>query len=675
MDGSQQQGGGGGRPYRSHLRPACIPCRRRKSRCQTAADNTACVTCLAHQTECYFPEDSQTSESPEPARRRRRRAEPRASVEASGLTPVRAGVRATASFHGGAKANTSASMAGSRSTAMGRQASIPVSNAPPISVAAMSRPGQGYHDRVEGSAMALGSDDDQHLNLHIVGPATTNDSQVLSTYLSGIAGATRSTRMIVPEPASCSRPVLFTEVQKRPVGVILNRSPSAEKLEIIEKLLEPHNEAVIDEYFKKVNICLPLLDEASFRRQYHEDKTRISPALLACLYAHTIIYWQSSPTLSRYRCPESRFIWNLASEAIYSELHLSPGMSIIKAILLNIGGRPTTSLIGNGVLLGSAVSMAHSLGLNHNPLPWQIPQAEKYLRMKIWWSVLVHDRWTSLAHGTPPHIHKAQYDVPPPTIEYLRQSSTEANSSRFEITARVFISLVALSEVLGLFLQYVYSVRRERLTTTDLELALNQWTEKLEGPCRRIVLHGSHLEINGAANLRLAYLTAKLLLQRIQLEAEKQTDGVNEEQIMNRYSAARMTSEEMLMLIQDFQKDHLGDFWMAVSSFAFPSAVNFLLRCALETENTPEGLVQSHSFKIAYDLIAALRSHQEQHKWDLGDICIAQHAEIVEKILAGVAPDEQGGNSSSLDLQEFDASILDHVFPSIWDPLQNAFTW
>jgi hypothetical protein len=54
--------------------------------------------------------------------------------------------------------------------------------------------------------------------------------------------------MIVPEPASCSRPVLFTEVQKRPVGVILNRSPSAEKLEIIEKLLEPHSEAVIDEF-------------------------------------------------------------------------------------------------------------------------------------------------------------------------------------------------------------------------------------------------------------------------------------------------------------------------------------------------------------------------------------------------------------------------------------------
>lgn len=68
-------------------------------------------------------------------------------------------------------------------------------------------------------------------------------------------------------------------------------------------------------------------------------------------------------------------------------------MSIITAILLNIGGRPTTSLIGNGVLLGSAISMAHSLGLNQNPLPWNIAQSEKHLRMKIWWALLIQDRW------------------------------------------------------------------------------------------------------------------------------------------------------------------------------------------------------------------------------------------------------------------------------------------
>ena len=146
-------------------------------------------------------------------------------------------------------------------------------------------------------------------------------------------------------------------------------------------------------YFSKVNRCLPLVDETSFRRQYRENKDRISPALLSSLYAHTITFWRSSPVLSQHRRPDSRFIWNLANGATYSELYLSPGMSIIEAILLNVGGRPTTSLIGNSVLLGSAVAMANSLGLNHNPVPWEIPQSEKNLRMKIWWVLIVLDKW------------------------------------------------------------------------------------------------------------------------------------------------------------------------------------------------------------------------------------------------------------------------------------------
>lgn len=49
----------------------------------------------------------------------------------------------------------------------------------------------------------------------------------------------RSTRMVIPESAGRSRPVLFTMVQKRPLDVAVNRSPSAEKLEVMEKLVEP----------------------------------------------------------------------------------------------------------------------------------------------------------------------------------------------------------------------------------------------------------------------------------------------------------------------------------------------------------------------------------------------------------------------------------------------------
>lgn len=94
--------------------------------------------------------------------------------------------------------------------------------------------------------MEFGSADDHALNLHIVGPAVTKDNQVLSDYLTAIPGATLGTRMVVPVPASRSRTILFTKVQKRPVGIAVNRSPSAEKLELIEKLLEPYAADVID---------------------------------------------------------------------------------------------------------------------------------------------------------------------------------------------------------------------------------------------------------------------------------------------------------------------------------------------------------------------------------------------------------------------------------------------
>ncbi|KAK7418187.1 hypothetical protein QQZ08_011340 [Neonectria magnoliae] len=348
-------------------------------------------------------------------------------------------------------------------------------------------------------------------------------------------------------------------------------------------------------------------------------------------------------------------------------------MSIIEAILLNVGGRPTTSLIGNGVLLGSAVAMAHSLGLHHNPIPWEIPQSEKYLRMKIWWALWVHDKWTSLAHGTPPHISRTQFNVPKPSLEYLCESGSAEDKKQ---KASVFVALVGLTDVLDSNLRHIYHFEPgEPRNTTHLELALNNWVESLDDKIRRIIIRGTSLEIPGAANLRLAYLNVRLLLERIKLEADKQLYETQDSRLLNRYIQARRTSEEILILTQELQSEQLADFWLPSGSFAFPATVSFLLRCALETENSPSGLAQSSSLRIASNLISALRFHKEKNSWDLGDICLAQHAEIVEKVLAMV-PTEDPGLDGSLDLQDFimpDVSVIDQYFPSLWDPLQSAW--
>ncbi|KAJ5576098.1 Transcription factor [Penicillium sp. DV-2018c] len=318
-------------------------------------------------------------------------------------------------------------------------------------------PGQNGQD----TPLSLEADDD---NPHILGPAVSGDNHVLADYLSNIPGGQGMREIRPVEPGSSSSPVIFTKVQKRPLGLLVGSSPAVEKLHTIEKLVEPFGPHLID------------------------------------------------------LCPDVRFVWNLAIEAACAELHASPGISTIKAILLDVGGRPTTSMIGNGVRLGSAVALCHSLGLNRNPSPWDIPSAEKHLRMKIWWSILLHDRCrSSLAYGTPPHIKRSHYDVPLPIPDYL--SDWDQNSH----PNAVFIELMNLTDVLDCCLEHVYSIRSAQVPPRNLELELNKWIDSLTGDVRKIIIRGSNLDIPGASNLRLAYLAIRLLLRRIDLDRERQS--------------------------------------------------------------------------------------------------------------------------------------------------------
>lgn len=279
----------------------------------------------------------------------------------------------------------------------------------------------------------------------------------------------------------------------------------------------------------------------------------------------------------------------------------------------------------------------------------------------------------SLAQGTPPHLSKTRCDVPSPSLEYLCEEFASEHDKK---VASIFVALVGLTEVLDLHLKHIYEFcTDETRNTTHLELALNHWVETLDDTIRRIIVRGTNLEIPGAANLRLSYLTVRLLLQRIELEKDKRIYDPLDSRLLNRYIQARRTSEDILILTQELQEEQLADFWLPGSAFAFPATVSFLLRCALETENSPTGLAQSSSLKIAIDLISVLRTHQEKNGWDLSDICLAQHADTVDKVLS-LIPAQEAGNDTTLDLQDFimpDASFIDQFYPSLWDPLQSAW--
>ncbi|ETN44978.1 uncharacterized protein HMPREF1541_09854 [Cyphellophora europaea CBS 101466] len=541
-----------------------------------------------------------------------------------------------------------------------------------------TEPTPGY-SIVGGNGTLDETEDD---NVHVVGPVLANDNEVLEPYLSAIPEAGRYRKSICTDSSRMARPVLFTTMSRRPLGVTKNQTLSAAKCEVIEKLLEPHCQAIVQRYLEQANICMPMFDAAQLLDVYTNEKEKISPALLANLYANALIYWRVSPTAllptdSLSKCPDGRFVWVQAHEALHSETFLAPGISTVMALLLNIGGRPSTSPFNNAGMMGTAVALAHALGLNRDPSKWQLHNAEKDMRVRIWWQVVLQDRWCSLSYGTPPQIRSSQYDVALPTIE--------AVSARPEglPSATIYITLLTLTEELGYLLEHVYDLRSSPSTVTVdgstdvLERRLGSWKDQLSGDMRAIVLRGMRLEIAGAANLRLAYLATELLLCRISLDLDKET---TDSQLAGNYHhiRARRAAEDIVNFIHSLKETHICGFWMPQHGASLTSATAFILRVAVRSISAGDYVDGNASLNMAIRMMGTLRHFQEIFRWDIADHCIAQYGELVDRMasMRHIGDSTQNSHRASM-MSTTDSFVahsidlpsleLDSMFPSLWD--------
>lgn len=193
-----------GRPYRSHLHPACFACKKRRSRCRTQNSSQVCMMCQTHGTDCIFPRPDEVPVSP----RKRQRVSHRRPPSTQPADPATTHTRPSSLVD------------------------------PPQTT--------GDDHRVEdlpnlvGIVTEAGND-----SSHIVSPAVAGDNDILESYLSAIPAA-RSRCLARTSSASNRplRPVRFNVVPRRPLGVAANQSPAASKCEVIEKYMDPN----IDEY-------------------------------------------------------------------------------------------------------------------------------------------------------------------------------------------------------------------------------------------------------------------------------------------------------------------------------------------------------------------------------------------------------------------------------------------
>lgn len=141
------------------------------------------------------------------------------------------------------------------------------------------------------------------------------------------------------------------------------------------------------------NSAFPIFNSEEFWNSLVlNDSIDSASSILCQVYAASLTYWKRIPGLSGRPKPNVSYAANLADLALDQDF-AAPGLSTITAAVINLSGRPADSTTGKAIGCGRTISLAHSLGLNRDPTNWKICEAEKDQRIRLWWGVLIHDRW------------------------------------------------------------------------------------------------------------------------------------------------------------------------------------------------------------------------------------------------------------------------------------------
>jgi hypothetical protein len=342
-----------------------------------------------------------------------------------------------------------------------------------------------------------------------------------------------------------------------------------------------------------------------------------------------------SPGLESYKRPDQDLAWQDAI-ALNAASIQKGDVATIATLCIGVSGRPCQRLVNNATNVARCVALAHIVGLNHDCQKWKIRDLDKRTRCKVWWGLLIQDRWFNFAQGTPPYISQDQYDVPVPTIELLVPRS-RSDSLRHVRAAEIYIQLCHLTEIVGEVLPMIYHLRGGMSTATDrttrLEAQLDSWVENLPTWLDIGDFSEARPQIPGLVNLQLSYLAVRMLLCRIAWHehslglGKSPGDGITE---YSRLLSCQAAAEDVVRLVMSLTRGDLSGFWLPYNAHHFTSAVTLLLRCALQ--QTVHQATKDRCMASARTLIDRLRRYSKEDEWDLAETCLSQSEPILKRI-------------------------------------------
>jgi hypothetical protein len=159
-------------------------------------------------------------------------------------------------------------------------------------------------------------------------------------------------------------------------------------------------QTLIDAYFKRIHVFVPMLDESAFRADYLEGQRTDAPwlALLNMVFAMGSIAAMKSDDYNHINY-YNRAMEHLPMDAFgSSHIEMVQALALIGGYYLHYINRPNMA----NAVLGAAIRMASALGLHRESLAQSssdIIAAET--RRRTWWSLFCLDTWATTTMGRP----------------------------------------------------------------------------------------------------------------------------------------------------------------------------------------------------------------------------------------------------------------------------------
>ncbi|GAA6009484.1 hypothetical protein JCM10207_003798 [Rhodosporidiobolus poonsookiae] len=587
----------GGRMKRSRRDRPCDACRKSKHYCVIQVRGEPCKACKLRGQACTFVE-------PPTARVRKGRGDTAQPDPSSAA--MQDAVHGLRLLSGGAEAFSAGELFAMQDSPSPALASVLST----IRTARRPRPAAATASTAEPSTVhPLAS------NMHYVNPHVFSDLTFSTT--SDPSPGEIASRQVSTDPTLQSH---FIQTPLLVYGRTLH-SPKQVWNAAVRGLSSDALRKLAETFMRETQPACPILNEQQLSSTDTAElaKAGVPYSVLTSLLAHATTY-----------IPDSRLfhktLWRHALALVEDE-YRTPTLHTVQVALIALTARPALNIGVNHIAMSRLVGAAQLLGLHLDSTHWDIPPAEKALRKKLWWLVLMQDKWRGLTYGRSSNISFNDCNVPLPSLDDFHDAPTPAETASYES----FIAMCKLSVIIDSVLSEFFSVRAMSLRRTPesqlsiledivtrlarLERYLPEMLQQLPEPENA----AEEPAPTGVRSFQLCRMLLHLTLHRLACDAVSEQGP---EQQASSDATTLSLSQALVEFLENLSAGDCSTFWAPYCPFVITTFSASLIRLSLSAKAASNQPTRTTAGFLLTRLVVALTSAHHNAQWDVASVAL-----------------------------------------------------